>query len=101
MTSTPFRNQWWRPKRLPMCMNGLPLMDDTSVLGILPLKLSIILLRVFLFPFHRTKICLLYVIHVPLIKHINNPFVSIVSKPLELINTNVWGSASYIGIDGS
>ena len=79
-------------------------MDGTSVLGILLLKLSIILLKIFLFLFHQLKLCLHYVIHVLSIKLINNPFVSIVSKVmshLELIYTDVWGPASYIGIDGS
>ena len=69
-----------------MCMNGLPLMDDISVLGILPLKLSIILLRIFLFLFHRKNIFHVYVIHVPLIKHINNPFVAPVFKAMNLLN---------------
>jgi hypothetical protein len=69
-----------------MCMNGLPLMDDISVLGILPLKLSIILLRIFLFLFHRKNIFHIYVIHVPLIKHINNPFVAPVFKAMNLLN---------------
>ena len=69
-----------------MCMNGLLLMDDTIVLGILMLKLSIILLKIFLFLFHRLKICLHYVIHVLTIKLINNPFVSIVSKVMSHLN---------------
>ena len=88
MASTPSRNQRWcpHPKRLLMCMNGLPLMDGTSVLGILLLKLSITLSRIFLFLFHRTKICRHYVVHVLLIKHINNPFVSLVSKVMSHLN---------------
>ena len=86
MASTPSRNHWWHPKRLLMCMNRPPLMDGTSVLGILLLKLSIILLRIFLFLFSRTKICLHYVIHVLLIKHINNLFVSQVFKVMSPLN---------------
>ena len=61
-------------------------MDGTSVLGILLLKLSIILLKFFLFLFHRLKLCLHYVIHVLSIKLINNPFVSIVSKVMNHLN---------------
>ena len=95
MASTPSRNQWWRPKRLLMCMNGLPLTVGTNVLGILLLKLSIILLRIFLFPFHRTKMCRLYVIHVLLIKHINNLFVLLVSKVMNHLNMND-GSRYYL-----
>jgi len=69
-----------------MCMNGLSLMDDTSVLGILPLKLFIILLRILLFLFHRKNIFHIYFIHVPLIKHINNLFVAPVFKAMNLLN---------------
>ena len=69
-----------------MCMNRLPLMDGISVLGILLLKLFIILLRTFLFPFHRKNIFHLYVIIVPSIKHINNPFVTPVFKAMHLLN---------------
>ena len=63
-----------------MCMNGLPLMDGTSFLGILLLKLSTILSRIFIFVFPCTKVFLHYILHVLLIKHITNPFVSLVSK---------------------
>jgi len=69
-----------------MCMNGLALMDDTSVLGILPLKLFIILLRILLFLFHRKNIFHIYINHVPLIKHINNLFVAPVFKAMNLLN---------------
>ena len=69
-----------------MYMNELLLMDGRSVLGILLLKLSIILLKFFLFLFHRLKLCLHYVIHVLSIKLINNPFVSIVSKVMSHLN---------------
>ena len=69
-----------------MCMNGLLLMDGTSVLGILLLKLSIILLKFFLFLFHQLKLCLHYVIHVLSIKLIDNPFESIVSKVMSHLN---------------
>ena len=80
MASTLFRHQWWHKKRLLMCMNGLPLMDGTSFLGILLLKLSTILSRIFIFVFPCTKVFLHYILHVLLIKHINNHFVSLVSK---------------------
>ena len=60
--------------------------DGWYVLGILLLKLSFILLKFFLFLFHRQKLCLHYVIHVLSIKLINNPFVSIVSKVMSYLN---------------
>ena len=55
-------------------------MDGTSVLGFLLLKLPIILSRNFLFLFPWTKVCLHYVLHVLLIKHITNHFMPLVSK---------------------
>jgi hypothetical protein len=44
------------------------------------------LLRIFLFPFLRKNIFHLYVIHVPLIKHINNPFVAPIFKAMHPLN---------------
>ena len=86
MASTSFQIQWQRPKKLQICIHGLPLLDGTSVLGIPPLKLSITLLRIFYFPFHRKNIFHPYVIHVPLIKHINNPFIAQVFKVMHILN---------------
>ena len=100
MASTPSRNHWWCLKRLLMCMNRPPLMDDTSILGILLLKLFIILLRIFLFIFPRTKICLHYVIHGLLIKHINNLFVSQVSKVMSPLNLFTWMCGDLLVILG-
>ena len=84
MAYTPFQNKWWHPKRLLMCINEHLLMDGISVLGIILLKLFIILLRIF--PFHQPKFYLYYVIYVLLIKHINNPFMSILSKVIRHLN---------------
>ena len=59
------------------------------------------LLRIFLFLLSKKKIFLNYVVHAPLIKHINL-FIPIQSHaPLEFIYTNVWGPTHYTRIDGS
>jgi hypothetical protein len=87
MASTLFWEKWWLPhlKWLQMSMNGSRLMVGTSSLDIHLSKSFTILLRIFVFQLHQ-KNCLHYVVRVPLIKHINNLFVSLVSKVMLPLN---------------
>jgi len=84
MASIPSPHQWFLspPKRLQMFMYEHHLMDGTSALGILLIKLFTILSTVFPFPLHPNKSCPHYVIPAPLIKHINNHFMSQVLKAM-------------------
>ena len=86
MASMSFRIQWSGHQKLLMFMNELPLMDGTSVLGILHSKLFITLLRIFLFPFHLKNSLHHYVILVPLIKFINNHFMALAFKVMHPLN---------------
>lgn len=84
-----------------MCMNQRPLMGGTRVLGIQPIKLFNLLLRVFSFLLSKQIICLHFVVHALLIAHRQLFRVTSFKNyaPLDIIYIDVWRSTHITGIE--
>ena len=103
MASTFFWHQWWHKKRLLMCMNG-SIDGWHKLLGHPSTKIVHHLVKKFSLPISLNKSLSSLCSSCSINKAHQQPFrvTSLQShEPVDLIYTDVWGPASYTGIDGS
>ena len=90
MASTLFRHQWWHKKMVANVHERTSIDGWHKRLGHPSTKIVHHLVKKFSLPISLNKVCLHYVLHVLLIKHINNHFVPLVSKVMSHLTLFTW-----------